>query len=402
MAWDHHQQPQPLGLLKVLRQGVVESGEFAYGRRYLQLAQSQPLHPDLLPLREPAFVLPPRRIRDGGAMPLTLRDALPDSWGRRVLEVQQGGPVDDIDALLLTNADRIGAMVFAQHLPLQFAEPPANVFDLDALAEASRQLEQGTDIAPAWRAMLGGGSLGGARPKATFIHGNQRHIAKFASRADDCDMELVEAATLDLAAACGIEVSDHTLQPLARGHALLLRRFDREGPADNERRLHYLSCSALLDVPYESSDGSYVEFAQLLRRLSHRPGADLQELFRRLVFNLVIGNSDDHVKNHGMLFGRDGRARLAPAFDLVPQFTGFSGYQELAILPGRRESRWALALEAAPHFGMDAARAGATLDHVLSVVNEGAGPIVRSRGGDAGLVSRLQDFTARRQQAIAG
>ena len=400
LAWDDAVQPLPAGLLKLVRQGVVESGEFAYGRRYLQRPDACALHPDRLPLQAPAFVLPPQRLRDGGALPLTLRDALPDSWGRRVLEARQGGPVDDIDALLLTNDDRVGAMVFATGLPLRPCDPPATVHRLEALAQASRQLEEGGELAPALRDLLGGGSLGGARPKATFFHEGRRHIAKFASRADDCDMEIVEAATLDLAGACGIETAGHLLQPLARGHALLVRRFDRDGAAGRERRLHYLSCSAVLDVPYASNGGSYVAFAQALRRLSVRTGADLAELFRRLVFNLAVGNSDDHVKNHGMLFDRTGRGWLAPAFDLVPQFGGFAGYQELAILPGRRESRLALALEAAPHFGLDAAQASAVAGGIAKVVAEGTSAAVLARGGDRSLAARMQDFVTRRQRDI--
>ncbi|RYY52401.1 MAG: type II toxin-antitoxin system HipA family toxin, partial [Comamonadaceae bacterium] len=91
---------QPVGLLKLARHGVMEAGEFAYGRRYLQANDAEPLNPDHLPLREAPFVLPERRLRDGGALPLTLRDALPDSWGRKVLEVQQGKALSDVDALL--------------------------------------------------------------------------------------------------------------------------------------------------------------------------------------------------------------------------------------------------------------------------------------------------------------
>lgn len=400
LAWDDAREPQAAGLLKLARQGVVESGEFAYGRRYLQRPDAMPLHPGLLPLQEPAFGLPPQRLRDGGALPLTLRDALPDSWGRRVLEARQGGPVDDLDALLLTNDDRVGAMVFATALPLRPCEPPAVVQDLEALARASRQLDEGAEIPPALRDLLGGGSLGGTRPKATFFFHGRRHIAKFASRADDCDMEIVEAATLDLANACGIGTAGHHLQPLARGHALLVRRFDRAGMPGEEHRLHYLSCSAVLDVPYASSGGSYVEFAQALRRLSAVPAADLAELFRRLVFNLAVGNSDDHLKNHGMLFDRAGQGRLAPAFDLVPQFGGFGGYQELAILPGRRDSQQALAREAAPHFGLSAVQAEAVFERILPVVAQGADAAVRARGGDAALASRMRDFVVRRQRAI--
>ena len=394
------EQVQPAGLMKVARRGVVESGEFAYGRRYLEDPAAAPLNPEHLPLRDAAFVLAERRIRDGGAMPLTLRDALPDSWGRKVLEIRQGKPLSDIDALLLTNEDRIGAMVFAEALPIRSEEPPATLWSLQELAEASRRVEDGMDIGPDMHLLLRGGSLGGARPKAAFAHEGRRCIAKFASRGDDHDVEVIEAATLWLADACGIEVPHFLLQPLASGHALLVERFDRAGPVTDERRFHYLSASALLDVPYESSRGSYIELAQLLRRISRQPQEDLAELFRRMVFNLVVGNSDDHVKNHGALRGEDGRWRLAPAFDLVMQLSGHTGYQELAILPGQHAASLALAREAAPHFGLTAVAAEKVVVAIGETVGLHAAASVASAGGNQSLVRRVASFIEQQAERV--
>lgn len=392
---------RPVGLLKVVRRGVMESGEFAYGRRYLQEADAQALNPEHLPLRDAAFVLPERRLRDGGAMPLTLRDALPDAWGRKVLEVQQGRTLSDIDTLLLTNDDRVGAMVFSESLPIQAGAPPAALLALEDLADASRRLEAGMEITPAMQRLLrGGASLGGVRPKATFVHEGRRCIAKFASRADEYDMEVVEAATLSLAAACGITVPAHHLQALTHGHALLVQRFDRIGPLLQEQRLHYLSCSALLDVPYESSGGSYVELAQALRRISARPEEDLHELFRRLVFNLAAGNSDDHVKNHGVLQDAAGAWRLAPAFDLVAQLGSHSGYQELAIVPGQHASSLALARGAAPHFGLSAQRAEDAIAAIVKTVRHSATRAIKKAGGDDALVQRFKAFVTAQTKRI--
>ena len=194
MAGHTDDRVQPAGLMKVVRQGVVESGEFAYGRRYLDEPDAQPLNPEQLPLQDAPFALPERRIRDGGAMPLTLRDALPDSWGRKVLEIREGRPLSDIDALLLTNEDRIGAMVFAEALPIECDEPPSTLLSLEALAEASRRVEAGLSVGADMHQLLRGGSLGGARPKAAFVREGRRCIAKFASRGDDHDVEVVEAA----------------------------------------------------------------------------------------------------------------------------------------------------------------------------------------------------------------
>lgn len=394
-------QVQPAGLMKLARRGVVESGGFAYGRRYLQDPAAAPLNPEQLPLRDAAFVLAEGRIRDGGAMPLTLRDALPDSWGRKVLEIRQGKPLSDTDALLLTNEDRVGAMVFAENLPIRSDEPPAVRHSLQELSEASRRVEEGMDIGPDMHLLLRGGSLGGARPKAAFVHEGRRCIAKFASRGDDHDVELLEAATLWLADACGIEVPPFLLHRLASGHALLVERFDRAGPVTDERRFHYLSASALLDVPYDSSRGSYVELAQLLRRISRQPQQDLAELFRRMVFNLAAGNSDDHVKNHGALKGADGQWRLAPAFDLVMQLGGHTGYQELAVLPGRHASSLALAREAAAHFGLTAAAAEEVIVAIGETVALHAAAGVAAAGGNQALVRRVATFIAQQAERIA-
>lgn len=117
------------------------------------------------------------------------------------------------------------------------------------------------------------------------------------------------------------------------------------------------SAAALLDVPYDSSAGSYIDFARVIRRLSAQPKVDLEELFRRMVFNLLIDNSDDHLKNHGMLCV-GGRYVLSPAFDVVPQLSNL-GYQMLSIDGSTQESSLELAIEAAPHFDFtkDEARA---------------------------------------------
>lgn len=411
LAWHGHAAAQAIGLLKLVRRGVMESGEFAYGLRYLQDPQAQPLNPNHLPLQEAAFALSERRIRDGGALPLTLHDALPDSWGRRVLEVQQGRPLSDLEALLLTNDDRVGAMVFSETLPIRVNEPAATLLFLDALADASHRIEHGMTVAPQILQLLrGGASLGGARPKATFVHLGRRCIAKFASRADEFDMEVVEAATLTLARQCGITVPPFHVVPLAQGHALLLERFDRTGavtattattaPIAREHRVHYLSCSALLNVPYASSGGSYVELAQTLRRISAQPVQDVTELFQRMVFNLVVGNSDDHVKNHGVLHQGKGLWRLAPAFDLVAQLDSHTGYQELAILPGRHASSLSLAREAAPHFGFSAPQAddliAATARTVASLVDG----VIQASGGDDRLAQRFSAFIKAQMQRI--
>lgn len=379
----------PAGILKLSRRGVVESGEFAYGKGFLASPIAFALNPLRLPLKNEPTSIPERRVRDGGALPLTLSDALPDSWGRKVLEAEQGRALDDIDALLLTNAKRVGAMVFAEALPIEANQPENDSFSLDEMSDAVRRLELSMDIPVAMRRLLNkGGSLGGARPKADFIYDNKRWIAKFPANGDDHNVELLEAAILDLAASCGIEVSPYKLEKIHRGHALLLRRFDREGNIHDERRVHYLSASALLDVPYNSNGGSYQEFAQVIRKIAANPAHDLDQLYRRMIFNLIIDNTDDHVKNHGMLHVQGNQYRLAPAFDVVTQLTN-TGYQELAIIPGNNNSKLSLAIQAAPHFGINEGNAKIIIEEVEHKAHQELLPIIEKLSGDEVLINRV-------------
>lgn len=390
-----HEAITPAGILKISRRGNIESSEFAYGNSFLASPNGFTLNPLHLELKNTTTRIPERRIRDGGALPLTISDALPDSWGRRVLEAQQGRTLDDIDALLLTNANRVGAMIFSESLPIQINLADIDVYSLEEMSDAVRRLELAMDIpAPMRRLLNKGSSLGGARPKADFIHDNQRWIAKFPAHGDDHDVELLEAAVLLLAAECGIDVSPHKLEPIRNGHVLLLRRFDRLGDIDDETRIHYLSASALMDVPYESNAGCYIEFAQVIRRISANPEHDLQQLYRRLILNLVIDNTDDHVKNHGMLHVSGNQFKLAPAFDVVMQLNNI-GYQELAINPGNHNSKLSLAIQAAPHFGIYEPKALEMIEEIEQKANQMLLSIVERLGGDEVLQNRVRRCLAR-------
>lgn len=400
LANEPNQAPTPVGLLKIARRGVIESGEYAYGSQYLASPNAIALNNEYMPLSAAIMSLPERRIRDGGALPLTLRDALPDSWGRRVLGAQYGHTLDDIDALLLTNSDRVGAMCFSEALPFGAFDLEPTLVTLEEMSTAVRMLELSMEVTPEMRRLLQrGGTLGGARPKATFVHDNQRWITKFPAQGDDHDVELLEICLLKLAERCGIEVSPAQLEKIPHGHALLLKRFDREGKIDHERRIHYLSASALLNVPYESDGGSYIEFAQTIRKLSINPKHDLDQLYRRMIFNLIVDNTDDHVKNHGMLHVRQGQYTLAPAFDVVMQLTNL-GYQQLAITPGNHTASLRLALNAAPHFGLSTNEASHLISVIQETVHQQIIRIADHFGASHALKMRIQQCLNRQQEVI--
>lgn len=392
--------PVIAALLRLERSALRENGYFAYGLGYLERPGAMALNPLHLPLQRESFVLPSRLLREGGAVPLTLRDALPDAWGLRVLAHELGGRLpSEREQLLLTNADRVGAMVFSESREMPVAEAPPHD-NLADLAEAVRRLQYDMDIPkPLKRLLLRGGSLGGARPKASFMHDHALWLAKFPAAGDPLDVQTLEAVAMGLAMNCGIRVPQFMTLPVGRGEtAFLSRRFDRFGE-NASQRLHFLSASALLDIPYESSEGSYVEFARVIRRLSLRPGADLEELFRRMVFNLLIDNSDDHLKNHGMLWAGGERYVLSPAYDIVPQLTNL-GYQMLSIDGTTQVSSLELAINAAPHFDLNKDKASAIVRELAGIVDGQWWLQAKVQGVPDVLLKRLQACFQRQKEVI--
>lgn len=390
----------PAALVKVQREGAFEQSVLAYGRHYLALPGAMPLNPVSLPLRAEHYETPRRRLRDGGGLHLTLQDALPDAWGRLVLQAaNQWREVDDIDALLQTNPDRVGAMVFHTEADMSQLALEVEAFILADLAEAAHRLAFDMEVPVQLRRLLRqGGSLGGARPKASLWKDRSLWLAKFPAADDVVDVQVLEGATLRLAASCGICVPDFELSSLGQVNALLLRRFDRPGHHPSGPRIHYLSAAAFTDSPYHSDAGSYVKLAQHLRLHGEDVAADLDQLFRRMVFNMLVDNSDDHVKNHGVLHVGHGRYRLAPAFDLVPQLTNL-GYTGMAIAPGVSNANLALALDHADQFGLSRQEAGAIVHAVRQQVANWR-PIFEQTGADAALIRRVEACFARQADVV--
>ncbi|NTV97206.1 MAG: HipA domain-containing protein [Thiobacillus sp.] len=250
---------------------------------------------------------------------LALDDALPDAWGRRLLILRDRlprGRQNEPNLLQALAGRGLGGLGFFPpgRMP-ERGDGDADLIELDALAEAAARLEAGHEIDDRCRVLLAAGSSpGGARPKALVRDGDGHWIAKFASRRDEVDEVGLEATALALARRAGLTVPEFRLAPLAGGRrALLVRRFDL---APEGGRRHMLSFRALL-----AADGYYVlRYADLiaaLRKHGERPEVDVPALFRQMVFNALIGNTDDHLKNFWLLRDRRGYA-LTPAFDLLP------------------------------------------------------------------------------------
>jgi serine/threonine-protein kinase HipA len=328
-------------VLDVDRNGLP-LGRFVYGRRYLERADAVAIDPIELPLGRATFTT--HRLKGlFGA----LRDASPDHWGRHIIEKHSGLARDlgELDYLLQAPDDRAGALSFGlSALP----PPPSRVFnrtlDLARLQMLADQVIADEAIPPGQHPeaqqlqdlLLLGTSMGGARPKAVVEEGGALWVAKFNRTDDPWNNARIEHAMLKLAHDCGLTTAHSRVIQVAGRDVLLVKRFDRERVGDHYCRARMLSALTLLrtgDSHQDRDRWSYVALAEELRRVSADPQADARELFRRMVFNALISNSDDHPRNHAILAaGRDWR--LSPAYDLTPSPALSKERRDLALIVG--------------------------------------------------------------------
>lgn len=304
------------------RHGVA-TGRFVYGKSYLARDNAVAIDPIELKLAPHIYET---RLLKGifGA----LRDASPDYWGRRVIDKHAGKTLlGEIDYLLYSPDDRAGALGFGVG-----SAPPAprrefnRAIDLQKLQDfadkilAEEDLPQDADAQQTQELILEGTSMGGARPKAVVEDEGALWVSKFNRPDDKWNQARVERAMLELARECGIRAAQNKVVTIGDRDALLVKRFDRESTASGYRRARMLSALTLLraeDSYTDRAKWSYVLLAEELRRISARPKDDAPELLKRMCFNALISNTDDHPRNHAVIAMRNDW-RLSPAYDLTP------------------------------------------------------------------------------------
>lgn len=336
---------------------------FTYSRGYLREPGATPVDPLHLPLMTAPILLSSEFL--GG-----IRDAAPDYWGRMVIGKALGQNFEtlhEIDFLVHGNAARVGNLDFRPSItsPEPVLGPPefANLADLLAVAEEIEHDRVISHDKSAFLQLLAqGSSLGGARPKCT-VRTEDGHlwVAKFPALQDRWSNARVEGATMELASCCGIQVPDMRLESIAGKEVLLVKRFDRDG----EYRIGYLSGLTVLGVSEMDRLGfSYLLLADMLRR--HSP-SNLEELFRRMVFNVLCRNTDDHPRNHGFLYDSE-TLWLAPAFDITPtpSIPGVSTIPHLSMCAGSRGSEATMenCLSECERFGLYKTDARAVIDDI--------------------------------------
>jgi serine/threonine-protein kinase HipA len=337
---------------------------FNYGRSYLERKDAIPLYEPELPLR--GGILP---LLAGLNMPNCIRDAAPDAWGRRVILNRKfgakgkeidAGSLDELTFLLESGSDRIGALDF-QASPSTYSTREGEGASLDELLNAAALVEQGTPLTPELdRALFHGSSIGGARPKATITSDDKKFIAKFSSQTDIYSVVKAEFIAMRLAREVGLRVAAVSLKRVAGKDILLIERFDREKVVGGWARKAMVSALTLLELDeLMARYASYDQLATVIRHRFSEPKETLRELFSRIVFNVLCGNTDDHARNHAAFWnGKD--LTLTPAYDICPQSrAGGEATQAMLILAQDRHSQIAVCLKAAPSFLLNDAEATA-------------------------------------------
>jgi len=317
---------------------TTESGliTFTYGRSYLRRGDAIALFLPDLPL-EPAVHYPVSR-----QVPGPIADASPDAWGRRVIENRNAakGRTSDlgpVEVLLESGSNRVGALDF-QASSETYVPRLGGTATLDELAEAAERIEAGQPLPPALDdALLHGSSIGGARPKAVLADGDRELIAKFASSTDTYPVVQAEFLAMRLAADAGLDVAPVQITSVRGRHVLLVERFDRPGGGRRRAVVSALTILGLSELDYRVA--SYADLADRIRSRFADPTKTLRELFARITFNILVGNNDDHARNHAAFWGGSELA-LTPAYDICPQpRAGGESAQAMAI--GRDGYRYA-------------------------------------------------------------
>jgi len=393
--------PHLVGRLWARTRKNKEGATFEYDARWLE-------HRERFSL-EPALKLGPGPFHTAADTPMfgAIGDSAPDRWGRALMrrmerrraerEKQTPRTLQEIDYLLQVDDEaRQGALRFAEReggpfLREEGAKRTPALIELPQLLSAAERVAEDKDTEEDLRLLVApGSSLGGARPKAS-VRDKDGHlaIAKFPHRDDDYNAVVWEAVALRLARKSGIPVPDARVELVGKKPVLVLRRFDRR----DGHRIPFLSSMSMLDAR-DNQTRSYMEIADALRQHGAAARDDIRELWRRMVFNVLISNTDDHLRNHGFLYGGPTGWRLAPAYDLNPIPVDVKPrILTTAINEDDNTASLDVAMSVAPYFELDAARARAearALARVVSTWHREAARLGLSKGETARMASAFE------------
>jgi serine/threonine-protein kinase HipA len=365
-------QPVIAGRLAIQTDGRIG---FNYGQSYLSRHNAIAIYLPELPLKSGAIP-----VHANMQMPSCIRDASPDAWGRRVIinrmvsqqeRSKQTFELDELTYLLESGSDRIGALDF-QVSAMQYQARDRTAATLDELTQSADRVERGIPLSTELdAALLHGTSLGGARPKAFIDDDNKKYIAKFSASNDVYNVVKAEFIAMKLAHRVGLNVAPVRLAKSLGKDVLLIERFDRQPTPRGWTRQALVSGLTIMDLDEsEARYASYQDLAEIIRHRFTQPKATLEELFSRLIFNILCGNTDDHARNHAAFW--DGHSlSLTPAYDICPQGrTGGEATQAMKITGSKSFSQLLLCVEAAPQFLLNESRAQSIIKKQLFIIRK--------------------------------
>jgi serine/threonine-protein kinase HipA len=379
--------PRLIGMIRYSADGARESAAFEYDASWLSARDRFSIDPALQLVPGAQFH---KKTPGGSIFHPSIADTEPDGWGRRIIlrghakrmqEARRTGaeldmrPLNDLDFLLeVDDASRVGALRFQDEEqifrrasePGRRTAPP--LIELASLAAASRSVETNSETAADLAYLRGRGtSLGGMRPKCTVVDEKGRlSIGKFPSVSDERAVTKGEVLAMRLASAAGIEAAEARLIDSDGVPVALIKRFDRSGGG---RRVLYTSAATTLGAePGDAGEHAYTEIVDALRIHGAAAQTDIDELWRRMAFSILITNVDDHLHNHGFLHAGYGQWRLAPAFDLNPFPDRVRELKTWISPEAGPEATIDALLSVAPYFKISRARAKEVVAHVEHVV----------------------------------
>jgi serine/threonine-protein kinase HipA len=367
-------EPVVAGLLEAPRGGGPIS--FNYASSYLARPDAVSLYEPDLPLR------PGRTLPRHGVVASCLRDASPDTWGRRVIVSAWGDrgidTLGELTYMLESGSDRIGGLDF-QASATEYVVRDHGQATLSELERAARALDEGEPLSQALAdALAHGTSIGGARPKALLTDEGRHLIAKFSSTSDQFPMVKGEFVAMTLAREAGLDVAPVELRKVRGRDVIVIERFDR--PAGGGRRLIVSALTMLgLDEMDAAFTSSYADLASVVRARFDDPTDTLRELFGRITFNILCSNVDDHARNHAAFWDGE-RLTLTPAYDICPQLrAGGEVRQAMAIgSDGWRFSQLAGCVERAGEYLLgrrSQSEARAIIDHQIATIRHRWGDV---------------------------
>ncbi len=340
---------------------------FSYGRSYLDRPGGAAIYLPELPLDR--FEHEPL----DGPIPLCLDDAAPDSWGRAVINAhlgQVGNELDILTYLVESGSDRVGALDF-QRSPTEYISRAPFHAPLEQLLVAADVVAAGETLDPDLaRALVNGTPLGGARPKALIDHAARKYLAKFSRSTDTFLWVQSEYLAMELASRCDLDVAPVRYVEAMERDVMLVERFDRPATGTRDR---VVSAATILGMQtiVAARHFTYTEFADVIRARFIEPDATLRELFARIMFNIAVGNTDDHARNHAaFVLGTGHELKLTPAYDISPQprHGQTARHPQFGATGNDRDSRIAALVEAAPIYHLDAQEAQSIADRYVDTI----------------------------------